>query len=69
MANPWKKALFKALSGLTINLSSGWFGAILILPNFSPIKTWADFWVLIYNVVFGSIFLGISILIEKDQIQ
>ncbi len=63
----WKSAWLSALSGLTINLSSGWFGAIVILPNFSPVKTLADFWVLLYNVVFGSIFLVVTVLIERSR--
>jgi hypothetical protein len=63
----WKSAWLTAFSGLSVNLASGWFGAILILPNFSPVQTLADFWVLLYNVVFGSIFLIITVLIEKHK--
>lgn len=63
----WKSAWLSALSGLTINLASGWFGAIVILPNFSPITTTADFWVLFYNVIFGTIFLIFTVLIEKHK--
>lgn len=63
----WKLAWLSALSGLSINLASGWFGAIVILPNFSPVKTWADFGVLLYNLVFGSIFLVTTVLIGKHR--
>lgn len=64
----WRSAWGKALSGLTINLSAGWFGAVLILPNFSPVQSLADFGVLTYNLVFGSIFLVLTVLLEKNQI-
>ncbi|MEK7141468.1 MAG: hypothetical protein AAB800_02890 [Patescibacteria group bacterium] len=63
----WKSAWLGALSGLSINLASGWFGAIVILPNFSPVKTLEDFWVLLYDAVFGSIFLVITVLIARNQ--
>ncbi len=32
-----KIAFLKSLSGLTINLSTGWFGVAVITPNFSRI--------------------------------
>lgn len=57
-------SILKALSGLSINLSAGWFGAILIVPNFSPIKTSADFLTLIYDFIFGTIFLGLTVWFE-----
>ena len=63
----WKSAWRSALSGLTINLSSGWYGAIIILPNFSPVKTWADLGILLYNVIFGSIFLVLTVLVERSR--
>lgn len=63
----WKLAWLNALSGLSINLASGWYGAIIILPNFSPVKTLADFWVLLYNAIFGSIFLVLTVFIEKHK--
>lgn len=61
----WKSAWLSAFSGLTINLASGWLGAIIILPTFSPVKTLGDFWVLLYNLIFGSKFLVLTVLIEK----
>lgn len=63
----WKSAWLSAFSGLSINLASGWFGAIVILPNFSPVKTWGDFGVLLYNIVFGSMFLITTVLIERHR--
>ena len=63
----WKSSWLRALSGLSINLASGWYGATVVLPNFSPIKTWADFGVLLYDIIFGTIFLVITVLIEKNH--
>ena len=62
LTHPW----LKAFAGLTINLSAGWYGAVLILPNFSPIKTTADFLTLIYDLLFGTIFLVLSVWCEKN---
>ncbi len=63
----WRIAFIRSLAGLTINLSSGWFGAIVIAPNFSPIKNLSDFLILIYDFIFGTIFLVLSVIIEKNQ--
>jgi len=37
-----KTAWLKAFSGLSVNLSAAWFGAVLVFPNFSSINNYAD---------------------------
>jgi len=61
----WKKSFYTSLSNLIINLSSGWFGAIIIVPNFSPIKNYSDLFVLGYDILFGSLFFSLSVYIGK----
>lgn len=60
-----KKAILKALSGLTINLSAGWFGAFVISPNFSPIVGIKEILLLTYDVMFGILFLYLGIKLER----
>ena len=62
----WKKSFFTNLSNLTINLSSAWFGAIIIVPNFSPLKNYLDLFILSYDILFGSIFFSLSVYIGKE---
>lgn len=33
-----RQAVIKSLSALSINLSAGWFGVVVIAPNFWPIE-------------------------------
>ena len=61
ISKPW----FKALSGLAINLSAGWFTAIVIMPNFSPLITLGDFAVLTYDILFGILFLLFTVKLEE----
>jgi len=42
-----------------------WFGAIIIVPNFSPIKNYSDLFVLGYDILFGSLFFSLSVYIGK----
>lgn len=58
---PW----IKALSGLFINLSAGWFGAALISFNFLEFSKEGSFWVLMYDVVLGMLFLLLTVRLEK----
>jgi hypothetical protein len=54
------KILFSIISDLLINLSAGWFGAILIVPNFSKIRGRSRLWVLLSDFVAAMICLAIS---------
>jgi len=65
MRGGWKAAWLKSVAGLSINLSAGWFAAVFIVPNFSPLRTLNDFAVLFYDLLFGSIFLLVTVLLEK----
>jgi len=60
-----KIALLKSLSGLTINLSAGWFGLALITPNFSVVAGIKELSLLLYDVTFGILFLWFSYKLEK----
>jgi len=60
------RPLLKALSGLFINLSAGFFGVSIIGPNLSFPKGPTDFVVLTVNIIFGIVFLLLTILCEKE---
>jgi hypothetical protein len=56
---PW----LKALSGLFINLSAGWFAAVVIVPNFSPLNiltTLVLIFLLLTYITFRKIPFGLS---------
>jgi len=59
----------KALSGLSINLSAAWYGAVLIAPNFAPINSLFRASVLFYDIVFGTIFLYLAVMLERKQLK
>ncbi|MBM4401799.1 MAG: hypothetical protein FJ044_00970 [Candidatus Cloacimonetes bacterium] len=61
LTKPW----LKALSGLCVNLSAGWFGAALITFNFLDPSKKGGFWVLTYDIVFGTLFLLLTVRVEK----
>lgn len=60
-----KIALTKVLSGISGNLSAGFFGLILIAPNFLPIKEFHDVFLLTTDVIFGIVFLLIAYRLER----
>lgn len=57
------RAILKSLSGLCQNLSAGWFGIVFIVPNIVDIPK-IDAYTLTYDLAFGIVFLGFSIIIE-----
>lgn len=61
-----RKAIIKSLAGLSINLSAAWFGLVLVIPNFWPIKRWEEVWRLIIDSFCGILFLIISFRLEKE---
>lgn len=63
----WKIAWLKTLSALTVNLSAGWFAAVIIVPNLSIINGLGNIAVLIYDLVFGSMFLLLGVWLEKKS--
>lgn len=60
-----RKAFLKTLAGLCINLSAGWYGLVVIVPNFWPIKEFKDILVLTGNIFFGTLFLFFSFKLER----
>lgn len=57
--------LLLTISGICENLSSGWFGAALILPAFSDKPLSVNLPLLIMDVVFGILFGVISFKIKQ----
>jgi hypothetical protein len=51
------KAWFSIASDLLINLSAGWFGAVLIVPNFSEKKGIKRVMVLTTDILFATVCL------------
>ncbi len=65
MSRKTKKAWLRTLSGLTINLSAGWFGLVLITPNFTDLSKIDGFIVLLGYLFLGIIFLFLTAFIER----
>ena len=61
----WKLAWLRTLSALAVNLSSGWFAAVIIVPNFASINSLDNLIVLFYDLMFGTIFLLSGVWFEK----
>lgn len=60
-----KRAWLRSLAGLSINISAGWLGLVFIGPNFSLPSSIYEFFTLIISLVFGIIFLLITVLLER----
>lgn len=60
------KAWLKALSGLSINLSAAWFATALIGVNIAAPKEFGELLVLTFNLVFGIIFLLLTVKFEEN---
>jgi hypothetical protein len=60
-----RTAVFRSLSGLAINLSAGWFAIVFVAPSSISILSIKDVLTLIYDLLFGIIFLFISYKFEK----
>ncbi len=58
---PWAKTI----SNILQNLSAGWFGLAFITPNFIQIDGTQDFFVLTLDILFGILFLLLSVKIEQ----
>lgn len=61
LTRPW----IKALAGLCINLSAGWFGLAIITPNFSELSETEALLVLTRDVFFGILFLYLTVKLEE----
>ncbi len=61
-----KKAFMKALTALSGNLAAGYFGLVLIAPNFLPLNNVINVLVLTYDFVLGIVFLWITYKLERS---
>ena len=61
-SRPW----LKALSALSSNISAAWLAVAFIGPNISVPKNTKEILVLILYIMFGIIFLLITVLLEKE---
>lgn len=60
----YSRAIMRALSGLSVNISAIFFAAAFIGPNLSFPRTPDQVFSLTMNIVFGILFLVISIILE-----
>ena len=60
-------AWIRSLSGLSINISAIWFTASVIGPNLSLPRNPREFVVLTFQIVFGIVFLLITVLLDKGK--
>jgi hypothetical protein len=60
-----KKILFSVLADFSINLAAGWFGAVIIVPNFSGINWPYNILILTADVLAGIFSLVIAIELRK----
>lgn len=60
-----QKAAMRALSALAVNLSAGWFGVVIIAPNFWPIAGLKEVVMLTGDIFLGTIFLLLSYIFER----
>lgn len=65
LAKKDRKAFSRILSGLCINLSAGWYGVVLIAPNFWPVGEFKNALVLTYDVLSGTLFLYFAFILER----
>jgi hypothetical protein len=53
------------LANLFTNISAGWFGVIIITPNFADLTRFEDVAVLIFNIISAILFSGFAIRMEE----
>lgn len=58
-------AFLKSLSAVTSNLSAAWFALALVTPNFTNISNTEIIVVLTRDVVFGILWLVLTVIIER----
>lgn len=63
MNKQFAKSILEAVGGLLLNLSSGWFGIILISPGFLGKSSSESIVTLLVNIPFGILSLLLSIVI------
>ncbi len=60
-----RRALLKATSSVTGNLSAAWFALVLITPNITKIFTFDTLILLTKNIILGIVFLVLTAFIER----
>ncbi len=53
------------LSELFVNLATGWFGAVFIVPNFSGITSTYEFFLLTADLVLGTVSLLVAFYLRQ----
>ncbi|MBM4401930.1 MAG: hypothetical protein FJ044_01675 [Candidatus Cloacimonetes bacterium] len=56
---------FAIFSDLLINLAAGWFGAVIIIPNFAGLNRPLNFLILTVDVIFGMFSLVLAFRFKK----
>ena len=64
MHNVTDSRLLSVLSDLFINLSAGWFGIIIISPNFMDKKGFRKFFILISDLTFAIFCLEVAYILR-----
>ena len=55
----------RILSGLFTNLSDGMLGVVIIAPNFLPLNSLEDFFLLTYDIVSAIVFLLVAVRFDE----
>ena len=59
------KPLLRATSAVLGNLSAGWFGLVLVAPNFTDITKIESILTLTKDAIFGIVFLVLTTIVER----
>lgn len=59
----------KTISGLSINISAGWFGLAFLTPNFTDLLKPENTSILIRDIFFGIVFLILTFFLERKQLR
>jgi uncharacterized membrane protein YeaQ/YmgE (transglycosylase-associated protein family) len=63
----FRGARLRVLSGLFTNLSAGWIGAVIILPNFSDLSDFSNQLLLITNIISAIVCLLLALWLEEGS--
>ena len=63
------KVSLGAISDLLINLSAGWFASVLIVPNFTHIRSSFNILILIADVIWGIVCLVVAIKLKRSSLK
>lgn len=63
-----EQAAMRTLAALAVNLSAGWFGLVLIVPNFWPVSGTRELGLLTIDLMAGTLFLWVSYQLERKLV-